>query len=128
MTSSETSKASAPTKTIRSDECVESPYLQVMQVLDEGILAYLCPVKAEYPYKDVFEGCWVKGDLVYMSVPPKDNHFVDDQKVTLPDDICFVQNGTYRYHTKDNIKKTIRKIAVVESQVPNPAYKEKKQP
>lgn len=115
-----------PPKTIRSPNCIQSPHLKVMQVLDNGILAYVCPVTAEYPYKTVFEGCWIKGDLTFMEVPEEHNQFVDDQELTLPDDTCFVPAGTYKYTTKDNIKKTVRLIGVMDSQIPNPAYEEVK--
>ena len=59
-----------------------------------------------------------------MSVPQKENNFVDDQKITLPSDACFAGSGTYRYMNKENNQKTIRAVQVIESQVPNPNYKE----
>lgn len=112
-------------KTIRSPHCIETPYLKVLQVLEEGILANLCPVKLEYPYKDVFEACW-KGDLVYLEVPSEYNQFVDEQKLTLTEDMCFVPDGTYRYVTRENVKKTIRKISVMDSRIPNPDLEKSK--
>ncbi len=105
-----------PPKMIRNEKCFESTYMQVFQVFDDGILGYICP-SGEY-----FDNCW-KGDLIYMPVPAKTNDFVDDQKVILNQDECFESNGTYKYLTKENVKKTVRKIKIIKSQIPNPDYK-----
>ena len=88
--------------------------------MNDGILAYLCPTEYSSIYDDAFDACIVKGDIVYMSVRPHNNDYVDDQKVTLPDDKCFIADGTYTYTTVKNLQKRVRKIKIMNSQIPNP--------
>jgi hypothetical protein len=116
-----------PSKTIQNDKCFESQKMKVFQVLEDGILAHICPT--EYPsyFDNAFDACATKGDIVYMSVNPKQNDYVDDQKIELPENNCFGSDGTYSYLTaKDNLKKTVRKIRIINSEVPNPSYVEAK--
>jgi hypothetical protein len=112
--------ATQPDK-IRNENCMESPRLEVVQVVDTGILAYLCPVNFPDYYDDAFDACINKGDVVYMPVSQRKNDYVDDQKVTLPQDKCFSADGTYKFVSTKNIMKTVRKIKIVEAEVPNPA-------
>lgn len=102
---------------------MQSPNLQVFQVLDNGILAHLCPV--DYPsfYSDAFEACIAKGDLVFMSVPPKANDYADNQKITLTKTQCFVGDGTYSYPRKDGVKATVRNIKILEEPSPSTGAK-----
>lgn len=51
--------------------------------------------------------CQLQGDLVYLPVPGK-NDYVDDQKVTLPEEVCYVPDGTFSYEAQ-NGKKTVLK-------------------
>lgn len=99
---------------IQGEACMESPRLQVLQVFDDGILGHVCPVDYPSYYSDAFDACISKGDLIYMPVKAKNNNYVDSQKVTLSENQCFVENGTYSYFTKDEIKKTVRKIKLLE--------------
>jgi len=91
--------------------------MRVLQVIsnssDNGILAFLCPI--EYPsyYANAFEACSVQGDLVFMAVNPKENDYVDDQKITLPDNQCFVPDGTFSYVTRRDMDKRVRKIKLI---------------
>lgn len=104
----------------RHPKCVDSSKIKVFQVLDDGILAHLCPVNYPSYYDDAFEACELKGDIVYLYVSPSENNYVDDQKITLPHYKCFMENGTYKYHTKNDIRKTVRKIIISSSQTDNP--------
>ena len=112
---------------IHGETCKKSPRLKVFQVLDDGILAYLCPTDYPSLYDDAFEACIVKGDLVYMPVAPKTNDYVDNQKVTLPQSQCFAANGTYSYTRRDGHTATVRKIKILKEES-NPVDGTKKTP
>ena len=101
-------------KSIRGEVCMESPRLKVLQILNNGILAHVCPV--DYPsfYDDAFDACSAKGDLVFMAVAPKANDYVDDQKITLSQAQCFVGAGIFSYETSQGYKKTVRNIKILE--------------
>lgn len=103
-------------KAIRGQPCMVSPKLKVLQVLNDGVLAYLCPMNYPSSYEDAFDACIVKGDLVYMSVPAKTNDYVDNQKVTLAKNQCFVGDGTYSYIRHDGVKATIRNVKILEEE------------
>ena len=102
---------------------MQSPRLQVFQVLDGGILAYLCPVDYPSYFDNAFEACMAKGDLVFMSVARKANDYVDNQKVTLTKTQCFVGDGTFSYTRKDHDKATVRNIKILEDSSPASATK-----
>lgn len=107
---------------------MESPYLKVLQVVDEGILAYLCPINYPSYYDDVFEACVTKGDIVFMEVPKKQNDFVDNQKITLAKNQCFVGNGTYSYTSNNGQRRTVRNLVVLQEEDPKAAEGAKKAP
>jgi hypothetical protein len=108
---------------IRNELCYETPFMKVMQVLDNGILAYLCQTNFQSNYSDVFEGCYISGDVVFMPLKKSQNDFVDEQKFILPQDKCFIADGTYKYQTTDGRGKTVRKIRIIESVKKNPDLK-----
>lgn len=107
-------------ETIGGETCMQSPKLQVLQVLDDGILAYLCPtdsrsyLASEVPWHD----CVMNGDVVFMPVAREANDYVDEQKVTLTKTQCFVGDGTYKYPRKNGDMATVRKIKVLEESSP----------
>ncbi len=107
--------------TIRNERCLESPRIRVFQVLDHGILANLCPTSFKSYYDDAFDACNADGDTVYMPVKPAQNDYVDDQKVTLPDEKCFVADGTFSYVTAKDMNKRVRKIKIIDAQTPSPS-------
>lgn len=113
---------------IRNEACYETPHLKVFQVIDYGILAYLCPTKYPSFYDDVFEACSVKGDTVFMPVPKSKNDFVDDQRITLPEELCFAPDGVFKYSTVSDREKTVRKITIIDAVVPNPELEKEKEP
>ena len=100
-----------------NEKCYDSPNMKVLQILNDGILAYLCPVADSRSRLDVFDFCHLNGDVVYMKVKSSENDYVDDQKVSLPADKCFVPDGTYTYPTKYE-RKRVRKIKIMNSQLP----------
>lgn len=106
-------KASRP-KEIQGEKCRLSPRLRVFQVLDDGILAHLCPIDYPSYYDNAFEACVLKGEVVYLPVRPRENNYVDEQKITLPDTKCFAENGTHSYLSNNNMRKTVRKIKILE--------------
>jgi len=112
----ETMKLASRPKSIQGNECIESPYMKVLQVVDDGVLAYICPTNYPSYYDDAFEACIVKGDTVFMEVPKKQNDFVDNQKITLAKNQCFVGNGTYSYTSNDGRRRTIRNIVVLQDE------------
>ncbi len=109
----ETMQLASRPKTINGFECYDSPYIKVLQVLENGILAHLCPTNYPSYYDDAFEACAIKGDIVFMEVPQKQNYFVDNQKVTLGKNDCFVGTGTFAYTSSDNQRRTVRSITIV---------------
>ncbi len=113
LTGCETMKLASRPKVIRGADCLESPYMKVLQVVDEGVLAHLCPVNYPSYYDDAFEACTLKGDTVFMEIPKKQNDFVDEQKITLQKNQCFVGNGTFSYTSADGRRRTVRNIVVV---------------
>lgn len=98
---------------LNGEKCMASPNLIILQVLDHGILAQLCPV--DYPdyYNNAFDACAIKGDTVHMAIPPEQNDYVDNQKITLNNTQCFVSDGTYKYIRNDGIRSTVRNIKIV---------------
>lgn len=106
-------------ETFRNSKCLDSSKMKVFQVLDGGVLAYLCPTTYPSIYEDAFEACYVKGDTVFMAVKPADNDYVDEQKVSLDSDKCFTADGTYSYSTRDELRKRVRKIKIINSQTPS---------
>ena len=112
--------AIAPPTKNRNENCFDSFKMKVFQVGDTSILARLCPIDSPRYYQDPWDYCDLKGDLVYMEVPIN-NDYVDDQKISLPEKKCFISDGTYSYKTRDGFDKTVRKIKIIDSQVPNSA-------
>jgi hypothetical protein len=104
-------------KTIGGETCMQSPRLRVFEVLDDGILAYLCPTKKPSYYDDLWENCR-NGDLVFMSVTRKANDYVDNQKISLTKNQCFVGDGVFKYTTKYGREATVRNIKILEGSTP----------
>ena len=90
---------------IRNEKCMASDKLKVIQVLDNGALAHLC-----YDGYDHY-GCNGEYDLVFLSVDSRDNDLVDDQKIVLPEDKCFLAIGRFFYESKIG-RKVVRKVKI----------------
>jgi hypothetical protein len=123
LISCETMQVMKRPKEIRGIECLDSPYMKVLQIVDAGILAQICPVNYPSYYDDTFEACTVKGDTVFMEVPKDQNDFVDNQKITLPKNQCFGGNGTYSYTSADGQRRTVRNIMMVKEEDLVPSHK-----
>ncbi|MDR2901535.1 MAG: hypothetical protein LBU87_00295 [Lactobacillales bacterium] len=113
-----------PPKTVRYEKCFTSDKLVIFQVLDNGALAYLCPVTYPPYFSDAFAACTRWGDFVFLSAKTKDSDLFDGERIMLSDSQCFMPEGVFKYESRDKIAKTVRKIKVIESQVANPAYAE----
>jgi hypothetical protein len=116
----ETMQLAPRPKTIHGRECIASPYLRVMQVGDKGVLGHICPTS--YPSYDsnAFDSCIFNGDAIFMEVLKTQNNFVDNQKITLEKNQCFVGNGTYAYTSADGQRRTVRSIVILQENA-NPA-------
>ncbi len=109
----EMSKISAPSETIENDKCVESQTYKVFQVFDSGALASEC--KYEYGV----EACY--GLTVF--VPTQKGEELYDDKIIKPSDgKCIIYNGVYKYTSKGAGDKTVPKLKIIDSKIPNPAY------
>ncbi|MBX3720199.1 MAG: hypothetical protein KF713_00020 [Turneriella sp.] len=97
----------------RDANCYESNKIKVMQIFDKGILAHLCPIEYRKFYQDEFDACRAEGELVFLPVKPNENDYVDDQKVTLPQNQCFAPDGTFSYTRSDDVQKRVRKIKII---------------
>ena len=58
-----------------------------------------------------------------MEVPKKQNDFVDNQKITLEKNQCFVGNGTFSYTSADGQRRTVRNVVVVREDEAAPTQK-----
>ena len=85
-------------------QCFESQRFEVFQGLYGGALAYACPW-----YDDL---CFVN-TVVYLTAPEYIDYY-DDQIVSADAETCWVQDGVYRYETKQEITKTVPKLILVE--------------
>lgn len=96
--------------------CLSSEKMIVFQIIDEGILAHVCPTDMPgYGLR-----CQTEGDMVFLPVKPQENDYVDEQKVTLPANKCFVADGVFSYYTRDKKKRRVRKIKIIDAQPDNP--------
>ena len=105
-----------PAQTIRNEKCEDIPAVKIFQVLDDFSLANTCD-SAKYT-----EGLHCFGYTVY--VPKEKGELYFDDKVIKPKDgQCISYSGTYQYEAKNGSEKTVPKVKIVNSEVPNPEYK-----
>ena len=76
---------------------------KVFQVLPDGNALASCLSNAEYG--------WYMGPAVLL-LSSDEQHFYDEQKVSAPKGKKFMQVGTYRYETKDEMVKTVPAVAL----------------
>jgi len=106
----------APPKTIRNPECGGSAgAMQVMQVLDGGVLATLCS------YINDRGGCQNGDHRTYYFIETTRQDFVDGMRVSFGDK-CITESGTYSYTTALGAKKTVHKLKFIDGYVSNPEY------
>lgn len=84
--------------------CFEIQSFEVLQGLEGGALAYECPW-----YED---SCFTR-PVVYL-VSPIDVDYYDEQAVSSGSKLCWIQDGVYRYSTKNDIIKTVPKLVLVD--------------
>ena len=90
--------------TIQKDvnrNCIDMEYFKVFQVLEEN---YALANKCNSPTENYCFG------PVVLLTPQRDVDYYDDMYVSLPDNKCAVQDGTYQYETKSEIIKTVPRI------------------
>lgn len=95
-------------KKARNPQCIASSKMQISNIFEDGIIAQLCPAEFESYYKDAFDACTLHGTRVFLPVTAEQDNYVDDQKVTLPEDKCFAEDGVYIY--SDEMAKQFQKI------------------
>ena len=106
---------------IRSKKCFGYNKIEIFQVVADGALANVCSDDNSID-GDEFRNCY-KGDIVFLEVEEKDNDFVDNQKLKLPDDKCFMANGRLAYTANNGMNKVIRKIKIIDAYIKNPTKK-----
>ena len=90
---------SCATITKDGKQCFSTQSFEVLQGLIGGALAYECPW-----YEDM---CWTR-PVVYLTSPDGVDYY-DDQKVSIPYNLCWSQDGVYRYITKNKLFMVIYK-------------------
>lgn len=113
--SSMQSNNTEPPRTIRNTKCEDVKSFKVFQVLDNFVLANVCRDGDD-------EYCF--GHVVYIQ-KEKNKIYFDDQKINLRRDECAIYIGTYKYEAKNGLLKTVPKVKIISSQVPNPEYDER---
>lgn len=88
-------------------QCFEFQRFEVLQGLYGGALAYGCPW---------YESWCISNPVVYL-VASDDVDYYDDQIVSTNSTMCWVQDGVYRYETKQEITKTVPKLKLVEKKL-----------
>ena len=109
------SKKRPPSETIPNDECVDVEYFKIFQVIDGGALADACEEKS------YGESC--VGQLVFVP-NEKGVDYYDGKIIKAPAGKCIIYKGVYRYTSNDGRNRTIPKLKIVDSLIPNPAYAE----
>lgn len=88
----------------RNPDCMSMHRFKVFQTFeDKYALAYECK-NDDGVLKDSCLGA------VVLLTPMSGIDFYDDMLVTIPEKKCAVQNGVYRYETRDNFIKTVPRI------------------
>ena len=82
----------------RSLSCMDSNKMQIKVISKNGILGYLCPEGEKF--EDGFFLCDSKGSEVFILMDGLKSNYVDNQKVTLPDNKCFKSDGVQMVSNK----------------------------
>ena len=132
------------TKFIRNINCLESNKFEIQSINNEGVIAKLCPSKFKDIYDDAFDACYDSPEI-FLPVAADKNNYVDEQKVSLPEEQCLFSDGVYevsdpyyksmgkvleramKVRTGENIKlpnnsKRIRRVKLGHSKTQNPYY------
>lgn len=103
----------------RNPHCIDVKQYKVLQALETGsALAHEC----KYDWNKLEMDCSsYKNQLVYLEAPIE---FYDDMIVKVPDNQCPVQQGVYKYETKNNSMKTVPEIRFNYNKIPQTQDKE----
>lgn len=81
----------------RNKACMDMTQFKVLQVVEDGhALAFECN-----------DGDYCYNNTVVLLTPQKGIDYYDDMIVGLPDEKCAIQDGVYRYETKNKSIKTV---------------------
>ena len=98
----------------KNPECVSGSRAIIIQALDDGALAKICPPFIIYN-SDVFGSynsfCKQEGTLVYLI---KNRDYADEDMVKLNKKQCFASRGTYKYINKLGDEKNIRALDIID--------------
>lgn len=97
----------------KNPDCVRGRRFLVAQVLERGVLAYVCPIVNWHDYS-VKTDCIFNGQLVFLT---DNDNYVDEQIVKLNRKQCLVEKGTYQYWAKNDTRKTVRKVSIENSRI-----------
>ncbi len=112
--SSSLNENQGPNKTIRNPKCEDIYSFQVFQVLNNYVLANVCDGNSsDYCY----------GHVVYFQ-RERGKIYFDDQRINVKQGECPIYVGTFQYVTRDGLVKTVPKVKIVDSEMPNPEYGE----
>lgn len=92
-----------------NEACTDGSKFLVLQVLDNGVLGYICP-RINWDSYDYKTACRSNGRLVFLS---PDNNYVDDQLVKISRKECFAEVGTFQYINKKDDRKTVRVVEII---------------
>jgi len=110
--SHEQSDNNEPPKTIRNNKCENIVSFQVFQVLNNYVLANVC---------DDYSGNYCYGHVVYIQ-RERGKIYYDDQRINVQHGECPIYIGTFQYVTRDGMVKTVPKVKIIDSEIPNPEY------
>ena len=101
----------------RNKACMDMTQFKVLQVVEDGhALAFECN-----------DGDYCYNNTVVLLTPQKGIDYYDDMIVGLPDEKCAIQDGVYRYETKNKSIKTVPVIRYDYEYAPkNDAEKDKR--
>ncbi|NMA32320.1 MAG: hypothetical protein GX944_00105 [Alphaproteobacteria bacterium] len=89
------------------EPCFEFQTFEVLQGLENGALAYAY----ECPWYESL--CFDKKLVVHLT-SPKGVDYYDNQKISSTSTTCWIQDGVYRYTTKEDIMRTAPNLKLVE--------------
>ena len=96
----------------KNPNCIDVKQYKVLQALKTGsALAHEC----KYDWNKLEMDCSYKNQLVYLVAPIE---FYDDMIVKVPDNQCPIQQGVYKYETKNNSMKTVPTIMFSYNKMP----------
>lgn len=82
---------------VDNENCLEMDKFEVLQTLDDGALAYECTFD---------NGCSPFNQIVFLE-EQRGVDYYDGLIINTPKGKCSVQNGVYKYTTKQEIRKTV---------------------